>query len=253
MSALRLVPLGVGEAFSAQHYSTSLALGTDDAWLLIDCPHPIRKMLHEAAATAGVPLDLPHISALVLTHLHADHSSGVEGYGYFSYFVLRQRARLLAHPAVAARLWDGHLAAGMELIKLRDDEPPIRRQFNDYFELTYLDESGAVAVGPFAIECRPTIHAIPTTALRVHAAGRTLGYSADSAFDPTLIDWLAPCDLIIHETTFREHTGAHTPYDKLAALPEALRAKMRLIHYPDAFDGDASVIEPLRQGRLYEV
>ena len=32
-----------------------------------------------------------------------------------------------------------------------------------------------------------------------------------------------------------------------------LRARMRLIHYPDDFDPAASVIEPLRQGRCYDV
>jgi hypothetical protein len=45
----------------------------------------------------------------------------------------------------------------------------------------------------------------------------------------------------------------HTPYEKLAALPAWLRAKMRLTHLPDDFDADASAIEPLRQGRVYEV
>ena len=80
-----------------------------------------------------------------------------------------------------------------------------------------------------------------------------LGYSADTAYDPTLIEWLDDADLIVHETTTMIHTGVHTPYEKLAALPESLRSKMRLTHYPDDFDVNASVIEPLRQGRIYEV
>lgn len=50
-----------------------------------------------------------------------------------------------------------------------------------------------------------------------------------------------------------EHTGVHTPYEKLAALPEPVRAKMRLTHYPDDFDVESSVIEPLQQGRSYDV
>jgi hypothetical protein len=68
-----------------------------------------------------------------------------------------------------------------------------------------------------------------------------------------LIEWLAPADLIVHEATTMVHTGVHTPYTKLAALPDALRAKMRLNHYPDDFDLESSVIEPLRQGRCYVV
>ena len=39
----------------------------------------------------------------------------------------------------------------------------------------------------------------------------------------------------------------------LAALPAPLRQKMRLVHYPDEFDREASVIAPLRQGELVEV
>jgi ribonuclease BN (tRNA processing enzyme) len=253
MSDLRLVPLGVGEAFSALNYTTSLALEAEGTWILVDCPHPIRKMMREASASAGFPLDIGNIAALVLTHLHADHSSGLEDYGYYSYFILGRRARLVMHPKVLERLWDGHLAAGMEQIVLRDDRQPTHRQLDDYFEVTLTSETQPVRVGPFSIECRRTLHAVPTTALRIQAGGRTLGFSADTAYDSTLIDWLSPADLIVHEVTFGEHTGLHTPYDKLAALPEHLRAKMRLIHYPDAFDLEASVIEPLRQGRSYTV
>jgi ribonuclease BN (tRNA processing enzyme) len=253
MSGFRLVPLGVGEAFSALHYTTSLVLESDDARLLIDCPHPIRKMMREASSASGVSIDVDQITATVITHLHADHSSGLEDFGYYSYFVLRRRAQLLIHPSVAARLWEGHLAAGMEQISLRDDGPFTRRKLDDYFDVVPMDEAQAVQVGPFSIECRRTIHAIPTTALRIQAGGRTLGFSADTAFDPTLIAWLAPADLIVHEVTFGEHTGLHTPYDKLAALPEPLRTKIRLIHYPDAFDLDASIIEPLHQGQCYSV
>jgi ribonuclease BN (tRNA processing enzyme) len=78
-----------------------------------------------------------------------------------------------------------------------------------------------------------------------------VGYSADTAFDPSLIDWLSSADLLVHEVTTLVHTGVHTPYEKLAALPAELLTKMRLIHYPDDFDAIGSVIEPLRQGQCF--
>jgi hypothetical protein len=81
--------------------------------------------------------------------------------------------------------------------------------------------------------------------VRVEAAGRTLGYSCDTAFDPTLIAWLADADLIVHEAS---GGFMHTPYESLAALPRPLLDKMRLIHYPDSFDPATSAIEVLRQG-----
>lgn len=249
MTALRFIPIGVGDAFSSRSYSSSIALGCGDAWLLIDCPHPIRKVLGEAGAAAGIPLDVGRFEAVVLTHLHADHASGLEDFGYFSHFVLGRRARLLCHPSVSKRLWEGHLAAGMERLIEKEGAGVSRKGLDDFFVVEDLSLTAAAELGPFSIEARMTVHHIPTTALRIRAGGRVLGFSADTAFDEGLIDWLAEADLVIHETNY----GAHTPYEKLAALPADVRAKMRLIHYPDDFDLAASVIEPLRPGRIYRV
>jgi ribonuclease BN (tRNA processing enzyme) len=246
VSGLRLVALGVGDAFSALHYSTCLALEADGRWLLVDCPHPIRKILREAGLAAGVALDVPLFEAVVLTHLHADHSSGLEGLAFFARFAQQRRLPLLAHPEVLEHLWNGHLAGSMEWSRAQPGAAPVRRSLEDFFDVRPLSEEGAVALGPFRVECRRTLHSIPTTALRVRAGGRCLGCSADTAFDPTLLAWLAEADLILHETN---EGGPHTPYEELARLPAALRAKMRLIHYPDTFDAAASVIEVLRQGQ----
>src|SRR5262249_19005880 len=116
-----------------------------------------------------------------------------------------------------------------------------------------LDDTKAISVGPFTIECRPTFHSVPTTAFRIRAGGRTLGFSADTTYDPALIDWLAAADLIVPQATPHPEAARQTPYAPRPALPAELRAKMRLIHYPDDFDIDASVIEPLREGRCYRV
>jgi ribonuclease BN (tRNA processing enzyme) len=255
MSTVQLIPMGVGEAFSARHYTSCLALGVDDHWLLIDCPHPLRKMLHEGSIAAGLakPLDIDQFTAAAVTHLHADHCCGLEDFGYYSVIALGRRAKLLMHPEASARLWDGLLAAGMEMVQAKPDAPPARMNLADYFELIDLDTNRPIECGPFAIECRRTIHAVPTFALRITAGGRVLGFSADTGYDPGLIEWLSAADLIVHEATSMTHSGVHTPYEKLAALPESLRAKMRLTHLPDDFDAESSVIEPLREGRIYRV
>jgi ribonuclease BN (tRNA processing enzyme) len=137
----------------------------------------------------------------------------------------------------------------MECLIEKQGEAPRPKHFEDYFAHTPLSTEAAVRFGPFSIESRFTYHHLPTTALRIRAGGRCLGYSADTAFDEGLIAWLAEADLVVHETNY----GVHTPYAKLAALPAELRARMRLIHYPDDFDTEASVIEPLAQGRRYTV
>lgn len=238
--------LGVGDAFSARWYSTCLLLEAEGSRVLIDCPHPIRKILAESSP--GV--DIPDLDAVVLTHLHGDHSSGLEGFAFFNWFVLNRRTRLVAHPDIVARLWSDQLAASMDrLLTAPSMDAAQEHHFTDFFDHEPLELGAVTRVGPFEIECRLTIHHIPTTALRIRAAGRTLGYSADTAFDPTLIAWLAEADTLVHETNF----GVHTPYERLAELPSDLRDRMHLVHYPDSFDVEGSSIACLRQGQRISI
>jgi len=250
MPGLRLLPLGVGNAFSAVSYSTCLALESDGCWLLIDCPHPIRKMMREASATAGVDLDAPAVHAVVLTHLHADHISGLEGLAFYNRFLLNRALRLVAHRSVSEHLWSGHLAAGMQRARQEPGLPDIEYRFEDFFDLHDVSSQQAISTGPFTISVYPAIHSLPTTAIYVEAAGRKFGYSADTAYDPGLIEWISRADLIVHEAN-----GAfpHTPYQRLAELPLAIREKMHVVHCPDGFDPPGREVELLSQGRNYWV
>lgn len=248
-AGLRYLPLGIGNAFSALHYTCCIALECAGRWMLVDCPHPLRKLLREGSQKAGVSLDIPQIDLALITHLHADHASGLEGFGFFHHFALGSRAPVATHPEVAKRMWDDKLAGSMDLNCDDHCTEIFPATFDQYFDLSLVTEEEPLTSGPFRIECRKTLHPIPTVAFRVHAGGKTLSISGDTYFDPTLIDWLAEGDLIIHEA------GAppHAPYEDLAGLPREILDRMRLIHLPDAFDREASVIEALEEGRLYEV
>ncbi len=250
MSGFRLVPLGVGDAFSALYYSTCFALEAKGQWLLIDSPHPIRKIFREGMLAAGLTLDVDAIQALVLTHLHGDHASGVEGLAFYFRYVLGRKLPVITHPEVAASLWSKHLAGGMEWSVQEAGQPPVHRLSEEFLDIIPLDENQTLVQGPFRLRCRKTIHNIPTIALMIQAAGRSLGFSADTAYDPSLIDWLAGADFVVHEAC---GGFMHTPYEALLELPEDLRAKMRIFHYPDNFDVDGSALEPLRQGKIYPI
>ena len=248
MSGLRLLSLGVGNAFSAVSYSSCLALQADACWMLIDCPHPILKMMREASLSSGMTLDPADVHAVALTHLHADHVSGLEGLGYYNHFFLHRRTKLLAHKSVWERLWSEHLAAGMKYSTPTPGAAVVERCFADFFDLHNLPDNQTVTTGPFKISTFPATHSVPTTAYFIEAADRKFGYSADTSYNPPLIEWLSRADLIVHEAN---GDYPHTPYERLAALPAELRKKMFVIHYPDGFDPPGREVALLRQGQSY--
>jgi ribonuclease BN (tRNA processing enzyme) len=236
MAELRLLPLGVGNAFSELHYSTSLALiAADDRWLLVDCPHPIRKILREASLVSSIDLNLSRLVGVALTHLHADHASGLEGLGYYYKYVLRssQPPSLYTESKVLEALWPRPEAELFNLIAVAD----------------------ACQAGPFQLDARIVTHGdLAACAFRIGCGGRAVGHSGDTIFDPELVRWLAAADLVVHEAGAEEEPSRHhTAYRQLATLPGELRQKMRLAHYADDFDLDSCIIEPLRVGQVYAV
>lgn len=245
MTDFEVIVLGVGDTFSERHHSTAVLLVCDGFQLAIDCPDMYRSVLRDAAERAGRPLPIAGIDHVLITHVHGDHMNGLEGFAFYKHFAEGKRVQLVTSPEVRQSIWDERLKASMSV--LWNGQQFRELSFDSYFEHIPLDWNAAITVGPFRIWARRTIHHVPTSALLIQAGGRLLGYSSDTAFDPELIAFLEPADLIIHETNFGP---AHTPYAALAALPELLRARMRLIHYPDSFDIAASNIAVVREGEI---
>jgi len=83
--------------------------------------------------------------------------------------------------------------------------------------------------------------------MRLRKIERSIGISSDTAFDPSLIAFLAKADVIVHETN---HGPAHTAYADLLTLDAGVKARMHLIHYPDEFDPAKSEIPALLEGQV---
>jgi ribonuclease BN (tRNA processing enzyme) len=237
--------IGTGSALSERHFGSSAALPWRDGIVLIDCPDAILRALACASKQSGCTLDAMRITDILITHLHGDHVNGLETIGWKRWIAalngLGPVPRLHTIEPVARRLWE-RLGPAM------DQNGTL--QLADYFDLHIIPEGIATPVADFVVEARAAEHLIPGCGYRISRGGATLGWSGDTRFDPTHIDWLASADVIVHETS---ESRVHTPIECLNSLSPEVRAKIRLIHMDDNFDQEVTDMVPLTEGEVLAV
>ncbi|RHW31457.1 ribonuclease Z [Lysinibacillus yapensis] len=69
---MKIIPLGVGGAFTKRHYHNNYIIQLDETFLLIDAGTTLRYSLPEAG------FDYLAIDAVFISHLHFDHVGGLE-------------------------------------------------------------------------------------------------------------------------------------------------------------------------------
>ncbi len=246
---MRVLILGVGDAFTRSHFNTSALIQAPQGYVLIDCPPMIHRVLQESTQNAGWSVKLDNIENLIITHLHGDHCGGLESFGFWQAHV-RQCVGGCARPIIhtsrpaAERLWE-RLAPAMDRA---GTERPLA-SLQDYFDMQILEPGVKATVSELSIQCRFTGHPIPTIGLLISDGSTTLGWSGDTPFDKEHVAWLSQADVIVHECG---PAPAHTPIEQLNALSEELRAKIRLVHLPDDFDPSVTDMKPLEEGEVLE-
>ena len=247
---MRVLVLGIGDAFTQRHFGSSAIVHGPKGYVLLDCPDLIHRAIREATAGPGWKVDASDIDDIVLTHLHGDHCNGLESLG-FARRILRERDGSCPRPRIhtsrpaSDRLWQ-RLAPAMDAAGSAN--PP--RTLPDYFDVQVLDPEDSTEIAGLSVRCRFTKHPIPTIGLLISDEHSTLGWSSDTPFEPAHIEWLSQADVIVHESNLGQ---PHTPIASLNALPDELRAKIRLIHLPDDFDASITDMKPLRQGEVLEL
>jgi len=136
---MKITFLGTGGAFSRAdvNYHNNALIETDDgSKILIDCGSTALESLHE------LDVDALGIDGVIVTHIHADHTGGLEELGFRGMFLGQgQTYDLYIHPSLLPSrsgvdaevdLWENSLKGGM--MHTQDAERnAVRAELESYF------------------------------------------------------------------------------------------------------------------------
>jgi len=256
---MRVWILGTGDAFSEQRYNASFIVQSkhdnrfhdpSDGFfnLAVECPHPYRKILLDCEMKRGIANGpkLEDIDHFLISHLHGDHMNGLEDVIFYKRFVQGVYPHVYMSRWDLDQLWKHRLKCAMGTTYDGQWHLDVGEDFLYY---KHSLSGPQCHIGPFVVETRVTQHHIPAIAMLIKEGDKSVAFSSDTVFDPSLIDWMNQADLIIHEAT---GGLGHTRYESLVTLSKKIKDKMVLIHYPDSFNRDTE-IRKLREGEVLEV
>ena len=250
-SSLQVLPLGIGDAFTATEDFTSLLLLSPETTVMVDCPDPIHRILKTTPKKAGLDLAIADINHLLLTHLHGDHVNGLEGLLYYRKFVLNLAPlKIYLSAEVADVLWDKRLAGSMEQTITSNTSESLKLHQEDFFEMIIVRPAEPFTIADMKFTVRMTQHSVPTYGFVVECQSRKFGYSCDTSFEAKHLEFLSEADLIFHDAG---GGIVHASHDELMQTTQEIRKKLHLIHLSDDFDRASSQIPCVEPARLYSV
>lgn len=229
---MEVVVLGNAAAYAGpgQACSGYLVLHGGDG-LLIDCGNGVVSKLFEAG-------EQDHLTALLFTHLHADHLLDI-----FSLFYSRVYALGKQYPRLPVYLPPGGAERLRRLAEVLRVEP--KRLFEQAFEPAEYDPDRVLSAGGLSVSFARNDHPVETFAVRVGADGSSVVYSSDTGPQARLPELARGCDLLISEATwsdedFRPDSPIHlTPRLAAEVARDAGVGKLLLTHIWHGYDRTA--------------
>ena len=231
--------LGANATAPSRHGAASSYLLTgDNGYVLVDAG-PGSFMAYTTTH------DLADLRAIVVTHLHADHSLDLMAWAYrWTFPLVRERIALFIPKGERARLEAFDKLFGIPTLSTMNN--PITGNF-DIHEMPmdgqFLAEIAGIKLSTF--EAR---HAVTSTSLRFERDGRTIAFSSDTGDTQGLRDAAKNTNVFVCEATYldpnptamAEH-GHLTPALAGEIATDANVETLVLTHFTDPDDGPESV------------
>lgn len=243
--ALSLQFVGCGDAFgSGGRFNTCFHLVGERTDLLIDCG------ASSLVAMNRLGIDRNAITTIVVTHFHADHFGGIPFFILDAQFFSKRRTPLTIVGPVGLEAW---------YERVMETAFPGSSRAAQKFELRLLEIAAGTSLEVEGAKVRAfqALHGPPDGpchAVRIEAEGRSVAYTGDTEWTPTLIPAAQDADLFIAEAYFRDRTVAtHLSLNALEThLGELRPRRLVLTHMSDDMLGhpDRERFETAEDGKV---
>jgi len=189
MSGFSFTVIGQWGAYPGPGEATSCyLLRSGGTSVLLDCGSGALSVMQEMISADA-------LSAVVLSHYHADH---VADLGCLQY---------------AARIGMdlGRRSSPLVVYGHADSTEARKLGYLEFAEGRNYDRDAVVVIGPFEFRFAPMVHPDPSYAMRVSSAGISIVYSGDTGANQGLVDFARGADLLICETSLYDEYRGRIP------------------------------------------
>lgn len=227
--------LGTGAALSdAGRTTTMLAVQGATSTVLIDCGG---DAAHRLLASG---IDLTKLTALIVSHEHADHVCGF--------------------PLLMERLWLAGIGAAFDVHGIAPAIEQARRLHDAfdvsqwpnypglrYHEFEHVEGALVLETEDFVVTAAPGRHTVPVAGFRFQdkATGRSFAYSGDTERSDAIVGLAAGAELLVHEAS-GAFPGHSSGADAASVATAAGVGRLVLVHLPPLPDGDADLLAEVR-------
>tara|TARA_B110000908_G_C10119863_1_gene387090 strand:- start:81 stop:854 length:774 start_codon:yes stop_codon:yes gene_type:complete len=227
---LKFTFLGTGSAFTVGEDNFHSNILIEDiatkSKLLFDCGSDARLSAHELGYS------FKDIDSVYISHIHADHTGGLEWLGFSRYFSECDVSDLYVSQDIVGPLWDS-LAPGMS--SLEDSKATL----DTFFNVHPINLKRRFVWKAYVFHLEYAKHVInngielPCYGLTLEINDKIVYVSSDTLNiyneNPELYK---KADVIFHDCeTLPFKSGVHANYTDLVKLPEEVKNKMWLYHY----------------------
>jgi ribonuclease BN (tRNA processing enzyme) len=228
---MKLTFLGSGSAFivGKDNYQSNLLIENEKGQrLLIDCGSDARQSLYEIGFTHT------DIDAIYISHLHSDHTGGLEWLAFSCKFDQNaKKPKLYISSHLVHELWEQVLKGGLASLEGKIPE------LSTFFDVHPIDNNSSFIWSGIEFKLLQTIHVMsgyclePSYGLLFNIEGTEVFFTGDSQLTPyQILNFYKMSDLIFQDCEISQNPShVHAHFNELKALPSEIKSKMWLYHY----------------------